>query len=243
MYSVRDFPIDNRLETVDHGLSLMDVLETMFERDFTQIGVERDGELVGVVTYRSVVRTMLAIHRLDVNDRDLDRLSISAAVQEVTFVDADESILALFDVLAEHTYAVLERDEYHIVTDHDLITALEDAIEPFLLIETIERRLRDLFREEFGDDLTSALKETFDEDHPLPTPRSVEHCSFGHYTQFVSIHWDRFEEVFDDHQDVVRELLRSVGDVRNRLFHFRVADPEEFDLDLLRFGHSYVTSL
>jgi hypothetical protein len=143
--------------------------------------VERDGELVGVVTYRSVVRTMLAIHRLDVNDRNLDRLSISAAVQGVTFVDADESILALFDVLAEHTYAVVERDEYHIVTDHDLITALEDAIEPFLLIETIERRLRDLFREESGDDLSSALKETFDEDHPLPTPRSVEHCSFGHY--------------------------------------------------------------
>jgi hypothetical protein len=244
MYTIDDLSIPNELETVNYDLPLEDVLREMFDHGYTQIGVERDSELLGVVTYRSAVRTLLALHQLDVNDRSLDTISVSAAVEEVATVSEDTDILSLFDILAEQTFLIVERDnDWRIFTDFDLLTQLKQSIEPFMLIESIEMSIRDLFGRTFGDDLAEILADTFDDDHPLPTPPSVEHCSFGHYAQFVSMHWESFEPVFEDRRDVVRELILEIGDIRNQLFHFRVDDPNEFDRDLLRFGYSYFTAL
>jgi len=240
VYTVEDAAVSNRLTTVTHDRSLAAVLQTMFDNDYTQIGVARDGDLTGVVTYRSVVRALLAFHEIGVDDRALGKISVDAAVEEVVEVSPDTDMLDLFDVLAEHTYAVTYRDgEPHVVTDYDLLTDLQRGIEPFLMIEDVELALRDLFGEAFGDDLSETLQATFDDDHPLPTPETVEHCSFGHYAQFVSIHWEAFEPHFEDRQDIVRELIQAVGDLRNRLFHFR-ADREDVRGDVLRFAHSYL---
>jgi hypothetical protein len=229
---------------VEYDLDLESALRRMFDEGYTQVGVERSDELVGVVTYRSVVRTLLSFHQLDVGNKSLSKISVGAAVEDAHTISEDESLLAVFDALAEHTYIVISRDsEWRILTDYDLLTRLKAMLEPFLLIESIEMQLRELFKRVFGDALSDRLTETFDDDHPLPTPASVEHCSYAHYAQFVSIHWDEFESLFDDQQDVIRELVLEIGDMRNRLFHFRIDDPDEFDRDLLRFGQSYFSSV
>ncbi|ELZ42957.1 CBS domain-containing protein [Halorubrum californiense DSM 19288] len=244
MYTIADLPIDNRLRTVQYDLELESALRRTFENGYTQVGVERDGQLVGIVTYRSVVRTLLAFHQLDVGHKTLDKVSVGAAVEDAHTVSEDEPVLAVFDALAEHTYIVVDRGEgWHILTDYDLLTRLKRMLEPFLLIESIEMRLREILGRAFGDGLSEELAATFDEDHPLPTPASVDHCSYAHYAQFISIHWAEFEPIFDDQQDVIRELVLEIGDMRNRLFHFRIDDPEEFDRDLLRFGQSYFSSV
>ncbi len=244
MYTVADLPIENALRTVEYDLGLESALRRMFEQSYTQIGIERGGELVGIVTYRSVVRTLLAFHQLEVGHKTLDKISVGAAVEDVHVIGEDENLLALFDALAEHTYVVVDRDdEWRILTDYDLLTRLKQMLEPFLLIESVEMQLRDIFSRVFGDSLSERLADTFDENHPLPSPASIEHCSYAHYAQFLSIHWDEFEPLFDDQQDVIRELVLEIGDMRNRLFHFRVDDPDEFDRDLLRFGQSYFSSV
>jgi len=244
MYTIAELPIDNRLQTVEYDLALESALRRMSDNSYTQIGVERDGELVGIVTYRSVVRTLLAFHQLEVGHKTLDKISVGAAVEDVHTISGDENLLAVFDALAEYTYIVVNRDdEWRILTDYDLLTRLKQILEPFLLIESIEMQLRTIFTRVFGDSLSEQLAETFDENHPLPTPASVEHCSYAHYAQFISIHWEEFEPLFDDQRDVIRELVLEIGDMRNRLFHFRVDDPDEFDRDLLRFGQSYFSSV
>jgi len=244
MYNIADLPIDNQLRTVEYDLELESALRRMVDSGYTQIGVERDGELVGIVTYRSVVRTLLAFDQLEVGHKTLDKISVGAAVEDAQTISEDETLLAIFDALAEYTYIVVKRDdEWRILTDYDLLTRLKEMLEPFLLIESIEMQLREIFSRVFDDSLSEQLTETFDDDHPLPTPSSVEHCSYAHYAQFISIHWDEFESLFDDQQDVIRELVLEIGDMRNRLFHFRIDDPDEFDRDLLRFGQSYFSSV
>jgi len=142
----------------------------MLENSHTQIGVERDGELVGVVTYRSVVRTLLAFQRLEVGHKTLDKISVGAAVEDAQTISEDENLLAVFNALAEYTYIVVDRDdEWRILTDYDLLTRLKQMLEPFLLIESIEMQLREIFTRVFGDSLSEQLAETFDEEHPLPT--------------------------------------------------------------------------
>jgi CBS domain-containing protein len=243
-YTIADLSVENPSETIEDDLTLERALRRMFEREYTQMGVVRDGDIVGVITYRSVVRSLLALHRLDVETQRLDRVSISAVIEDVRTISADDPVLSLFEVLADDTYAPTERDgELHILTDHDLLVRLQEAIEPFSLIEAIEMSIRGTFERVFGDDLEAELASTFDESHPLPAPTSVQHCSFGHYAQFISMHWDVFEPVFGERQAVVRELVQAVGDLRDRLFHFRIEDPEEFEQDLLRFAHSFFTSV
>ena len=152
MYTIADLPIENTLQTVKYDLGLESALRQMFENSYTQIGVERDGELVGIVTYRSVVRTLLAFQRLEVGHKTLDKISVGAAVEDAHTISEDENLLAVFDALAEYTYIIVDReDEWRILTDYDLLTRLKQMLEPFLLIESIEMQLRDVFTRVFGD--------------------------------------------------------------------------------------------
>jgi hypothetical protein len=60
----------------------------------------------------------------------------------------------------------------------------------------------------------------------------------------VSHFWsDGFDEYFDQQPDFIRELINRIGENRNRLFHFRIEDRQELDLDIIRFAHGYFTSL
>ena len=50
----------------------------------------------------------------------------------------------------------------------------------------------------------------------------MEHCSYAHYAQFVLIHWEEFEHVFEYQQDITRELTLKIGDTRNQFPTFRL---------------------
>ena len=84
MYTVGELPIDNRLETVDYDLALETALRRMFDTGYTQIDATREGDLIGVLTYRSVVRSLLTLGRPDVA-RDLDTVSVGAAVEDTHY--------------------------------------------------------------------------------------------------------------------------------------------------------------
>jgi len=103
MYTAGDLSVENQLETIEDDLTLERALRRMFEQEYTQMGVTQDGELVGVITYRSVVRSMLALHQLDVETQRLDRVTVSAAVEDVQTVSDDDPVLSLFEVLADAT--------------------------------------------------------------------------------------------------------------------------------------------
>jgi predicted transcriptional regulator len=127
MYTVGELPIDNRPETVDYDLALETALRRMFDTGYTQIGVTREEELIGVLTYRSIVRSLLALGRLDVA-RDLDRLSVGTAVEVAHAISEDATVLALFDALAEGTYVAVEREGgWRILTDYDMLSRLKEA--------------------------------------------------------------------------------------------------------------------
>lgn len=158
-------------------------------------------------------------------------------------VAESEDVFTLFDVLAESPYVVVDRgDEYHILRDVGFHQYLRAELEVFILIEDIERAVRDTFRSEFNDDLATQLTATF-EDKDLRTPASVKDCSFVHYQIFISANWDRFEQHFSEDRAFVRDLLSTVGDIRNTLFHFRASDQHKIEeSEYLRFARDYFNS-
>jgi len=94
-----------------------------------------------------------------------------------------------------------------------------------MLIEEIERMIRNVLTDVYGPDLSEALEETF-ESIEVRTPTSIEDFSFAHYHIFLSVNWDEFEDYFNEDSKFVCELLDGVGDIRNTLFHFR-SDAQE----------------
>lgn len=111
-----------------------------------------------------------------------------------------------------------------------------------MLIEEIERSIRNFFQLVFGDELAERLQTTF-EDKEIRVPSSIEECTFAHYQIFLSVHWDAFEDYFDEDRAFVRELLNDVGDIRNALFHFRTEDRQKVEeREFLMFVRKYFNS-
>ena len=249
VYEIADV-IDSKhapeLQTVEYDRSIRGVLEEMFEEGHSQLGVRRDGGLVGVVSFRSVARALEVVDEIAVDNASLRERSVEIAVETPVTVSADEDVSVLFDHLAEEAYVIVESERTErIITDYDMLDFLQRAMEPFLLIEDIELALRDLLAETYQDEIDDRLRETFaDTDGPIPPVTGLSQCSFSHYEIFISQHWEEtFCEYFDANPSFLRELIKNVGQARNQLFHFRVPNRHEFDLDVIRFAHSYLTSV
>jgi hypothetical protein len=117
---------------------------------------------------------------------------------------------------------------------------LEDEIEEFLLIEEIERTIRDIFRGAAEDDLNSRLEEMFSS-LDLRTPSRLEGCNFRHYSIFVSDNWSSFGSQFEHKRDFVRELIDRVGEIRNQMFHFRDLDDQDtLDTEFVEFAREHL---
>ena len=83
---------------------------------------------------------------MEVGHKTLDKISVGAAVEDAHTISEDENLLAVFGALAEYTYIVVKGDdEWRILTDYDLLTRLKQMLGPFLLIESIEMQLREIF--------------------------------------------------------------------------------------------------
>lgn len=238
---VKDVP-SYKLETVDAQDTLISAIGVMFENDYTQLGVERNGGIVGMVSYRSISRVLSILRKLGA-DKNLPGRRVEIAIEEVSpIVEPDEDLIVLFDLLSENPYVIVpckDSQSLEILTNYDLLHYLHNSIEPFLLIEDIERSTREIIRDAFPDNLDEELQEFFG-DKDIRTPDNINDCSFGNYPQFMSANWPRFDDYFEENGDFVRRLLSEVGDIRNKIFHFR---SESYDTileeELLKFAHGY----
>lgn len=214
------------LETVTTDAQIQDALEAMFSTDSEQVGVLEDGTLRGIVSHRSISRMLLILARSDALDSALDR-GVDLAMEDPTpMVTPGDDVFTLFEELAVSPYVLIDYDdEFHVLRDVGFHQYLEGELEAFIVIEEIERAIRELFREALGEDLPDRLTETF-EPMELRTPSAVTDCSFAHYHVFISANWKTFDPYFEEDKAFVRELLDNVGEIRNALFHFR-SDAED----------------
>jgi predicted transcriptional regulator len=230
------------LVSVDFQDNLISAIETMFEYNYSQLGVENDGQIIGMVSYRSISRVLSILRTLGA-DKNLPGRTVQIAIEDVEpVVEPTDDLVVLFDLLAEDPYVLVDdpdQESLQILTNYDLLYYLRDSIEPFLMIEDIEISIRTLLQEAFPDDLDGELHD-FYQDKDIRTPDGLTDCSFGHYPQFMCQNWTRFESYFEENGDFVRRLISEIGDIRNQIFHFRSGRHNpDVDEALLHFAHSY----
>lgn len=233
-----------RLPCLTSDRTIGDALERMFRTNRAQLGVTMDGELFGVISHQDITRALHISGQIGQTDSVLNRAVTVAADRSYDSVRPDDELFVLFDALADTPYVIVEGPDTdpRVLRDVAFHQFLEGEIQEFLLIEEIERTLRERIRESLDDDLPEQLQATFGR-HDLRTPDRLEDCSFRHYSILISTHWDAFDAQFDQRPDFVRELIDQVGEVRNRLFHFRDDDSSLPATNFLEFARDQLTQV
>jgi hypothetical protein len=233
-------------KTVPADTTIREAVEEMLSKNYSQLGLTKEDELIGAVSFKSIARTVLVTEELYDDPRKLGDRAVETAVERPRTVHEDDSLGDLFNILGERSYVLVKEQKgpTRIITDYDLREFWRQATEPFLLIEETELAIREIIHSEFTGDLAEALREMTEESEHLETVDTITDCSFGHYVQFISKHWSEgFESYFDQRPDFIRNLIKRLGENRNQLFHFRIEDRDELDLDIIQFAHGYFTSL
>ncbi|MBB6646562.1 CBS domain-containing protein [Halobellus ruber] len=241
------------LETVPVDARIGRVIESMLSRKFSQMGLTRDGEFVGVVSFQSIARALLVTDTVLSDPGGASARVAEFAVENPKTVRKDNDMEDLFDLLGDRSYvlvhddSVVARDDgtvpYRIITDYDIREYWREATEPFLLIEETELRIRSIIHAVMGSEVADALEAVSEDSDTLRPVTKLEDCSFAHYRRLISVRWDDgFDTYFSEKPDFIRELIGRLNENRNRLFHFRVDDRSELDQDIIDFAHGYFTS-
>ncbi|WP_049936334.1 CBS domain-containing protein [Haloplanus natans] len=232
-------------ETIPSHRDIESVVEEMLTKKYSQMGVTKDGELIGVISFKSISRALLVTEELFDSPKKMSDRPAETAVEQPKVVSAGSNLSDLFDLLGERSYVLVEDEGTHrVITDYDIREFWRRSTEPFLLIEETELAIRAIIQSVYEGDLSEALEHISESSDQLSSASEIDNCTFGHYTQFISRYWDDgFDDYFDQRCDFVRELINKIGENRNRLFHFRIEDRRELDLDLIEFAHGYFTSL
>jgi predicted transcriptional regulator len=242
------------LQTVSVDTRLGSVIEAMLSNKFSQMGLTRDEELVGVVSFQSIARALVVTDAVLQDPSGASNRVAEFAVEKPKTVRTDNDMEDLFDLLGDRSYVLVhdetavEQDDgpvpYRIITDYDIREYWREATEPFLLIEETEVTIRNIIQTVLGEELPDALQALSNDADNLRTVTQIDDCSFAHYRRLISIHWDDgFNSYFSERRDFIRKLIGRLNENRNRLFHFRINDRTELDLDIIAFAHGYFTSL
>lgn len=202
------------------SVSLDDTLQRaitkMVYHDFSQLPVlDEHGRLCGAVTWESIGKARMSGMPLTLAD---------VVVQSPLDLHGQAELLPWIPQIQQHGYAFVRNDQHAvtgIVTAADLTSQFGIRVEPFVLLEELEQRLRRLLNRALG-----AARITLEAVHSQLRPhrrnrvRGADDLTLGEY-RFVLApqdHWVALE--WDADQDLVLESLRECADFRNRLMHF-----------------------
>ncbi|KIE27213.1 hypothetical protein LK08_09845 [Streptomyces sp. MUSC 125] len=212
-WRIGNLPFVQEVVTVRAGDALSRAITPMVERDFSQLPVvDHNNVLRGVVTWEGIARAQLGGRTATVANA-LDPHPETARVEHALFDRMDRIQRSGFTIIVDGENTVIG-----ILTSTDLAGQLKQRIEPFILLEELERRLRRLSKRFSADELPKQIRRTVERG---------QHPSLGQYVFLVEdAHcWDRLQWPFEQ-QDISRRLA-TVRDYRNDLAHWAVDAPAE----------------
>ena len=98
------------LETVPVDAQVGEVIESMLSRKFSQMGLTRDGEFVGVVSFQSIARALLVTDTVLSEPGGASKRVAEFAVENPKTVQKNNEMEDLFDLLGDRSYVLVHDD-------------------------------------------------------------------------------------------------------------------------------------
>ncbi|MET9882679.1 CBS domain-containing protein [Streptomyces sp. NPDC006430] len=212
-WRIGNLPFVREVVTVRMSDALSHAITPMIEHDFSQLPVvDHNNVLRGVVTWEGIGRAQLGGRTATVANA-LDPHPETARVEHALFDRMDRIQRSGFTIIVDGENTVIG-----ILTSTDLAGQLKQRIEPFILLEELERRLRRLIRHFSTEELPKEIRRTMERG---------QHLSLGQYVFLVEDGhcWSTLRWPFEQ-QDISRRLA-TVRDYRNDLAHWAVDAPAE----------------
>ncbi len=216
--------------TVGRQTPVLEALELMIERDFSQIPiVDEHRSPLGMVNYEAIVHGMRNF------ESNLSELRVRDVMTSAPVFHVEDDLFDLLEQL-KRTNAVLivnaERELVGIVTSYDSTEFFRRRTEDMMYVEDIEMMVKQFIRDAYTKADGSLDQAGLDEAVAKVTtkppgnggkPLGFDDLSLGQYISlFIAKEkWHTFGSAFTVPRDSVRKLLENVRDTRNDLAHFR----------------------
>ncbi|MFD9001135.1 CBS domain-containing protein [Streptomyces sp. NPDC059582] len=218
-WRIGNLPLATDVVSVTLEESLGRAVMHMVENDFSQLPVvDQHRRLVGVVTWESIARAKLG--------RTQDTIADARALQYPPTAREEEELFARIRDIQRHGFVIVvdaENVVTGILTAVDLAGELQARIQPFTVLEEVERRLRRAVSCLSVDELRSCFKDK----SKAQKIHSAKDLTLGNYRFLVNDEqrWTKLAWPYD-RADIV-ERLEAVAWYRNQLAHWDVDAPEQ----------------
>ena len=233
-------PDGQKVAIVRPQTSVREALDLMKAQRFSQLPVVSGNAVLGVFSYRSLVR---ALDELGPIDTDFRELPVDEFMEPFAFVHpADKWESTLNHLYKQDGVLVGNRNSLQgILTAWDVLTYLRQIASPFVLLAEIELSLRRIIdasidEDQFKQCAMNSLAKKYGEEE---MPGSVSEMTFNDYVQIVGDgrNWPLFETAFGKGEWLRKQTvarLKEVRDLRNDAFHFRRQLEEEDNKTLVK---------
>jgi len=210
------------LVTVNYGDTVEQAISFMIENDFSQLSVRKNGKIVGMISYSSIVKRMLLLADKDESQINLLEASVEDIMDNASVEDYDSDLFDLLNTLAGRSFILTQAEDGldEIITSYDVVRYFREHTESFLALKIIEDCLRQIINEKFDESSFKDAAKVALKCQEDKVPERVNKLSFGRYIKFVSHHWEFFSDFFGDKTLSLR-YLNKARRIRNDICHFR----------------------
>jgi restriction system protein len=190
--------------------------ERMVANDYSQLPVvDRHRRLEGVITWESVAHALVP-HRQEVKTVE------GAMVADQRSAHESDELFGRIDEIKKHGFLIIVDGEnvvIGILTAADMAGELRDRVEPFTVLEEIERRLRRAVAPLSVEDLRGSYRRGDSRAERIKSPHDL---TLGSYRFLLDDEdrWNKLRWPYDRENFV--ERLRKVADFRNSVAHWSV---------------------
>jgi len=230
------------LVTVNFRDKTAHAINLMIENDFSQLPVKKDGKIVGIISYSSIVRALLFLKKKNKSPIDPLRVKVEDLMEKPCWTNCNLDLFDLLDKLATKSFIQIKMEDGtdEIITSYDAIEYFRGHTESFLALNDIENCLRHIIQEKFDESSFKEKARIVLAYKKNRVPETVNDLDFGDYITFVSYYWIEFSEFFGDRKIFVR-YLEKARKIRNDICHFR-GPIAKSDKEALKFISNWLKS-
>jgi CBS domain-containing protein len=204
--------------------TISEAITLMMTHDFSQLPVMVSSRNVrGIFSWKSLAQKLTF---------GKNPVSVSDAMENAVIIDANRSLFEAARLVAESDYVLIKTEDdtiCGILTSYDLSVTFAERSEPFLLLEQIEKHIRNHIEGKISLTEIREVRASLDGESLSPAK-----LSFGDYVRILQApeRWKKVGLLVD--QAIFVGKLEEVRNIRNKVMHFNPNGLASEDLNKLR---------
>lgn len=215
-----------KLVTVDFKDTVRSAIRLMIDNDFSQLPVTKKDNIVGMLSFASIVKTLYLIGtNSKKRTQHWQEWKVEDVMEKPVLKDYHEDLFDLIETLARDSFVVIRTKDkkYEILTSFDVLHYFKELAAPFLFLNDIENSLRATIQSKFDEQTFEAkAMSIFNnyEKREQKVPKKVDEMCFGDYITFISSCWTAFKQLLGN-KDLFLGYSETARKIRNDVCHFR----------------------